>query len=97
MAKFLCVIFLISISYKLLAEFTVVSRDNSYVQTAQKSNDAKNQEKITEKGEKEFNVKFQVLQLNYQNLSEATLETKLKHGEPFPGFTNSNFTPPDII
>ena len=96
MAKLLFVLFLISISFKLIAEFSAVNKETSYIQTDQDSNDTESTERVTEKGEKEFNLNFHVLRLNQQNLLEETLITNLKHGEPFPGFTNSTFTPPDF-
>lgn len=96
MAKFLFAIFLISISFKLLGEISVVSKDISFIQTAQDSKDTKSQKENIGKGEKEFNIIFHFLQLHHGNLLDIVLNIKLKHGEPFPGFTNAAFAPPDL-
>lgn len=94
MAKLLLALFLVSVGFRLLADFSIVAKTDLYSQFVEDTQE--NQKEELEKGQKETKLTFHFIRLNSANhLLENHLKTAISHGKPSSGFVTSSFMPPE--
>jgi len=96
MAKILLAIFLVSVSFRLLVDFSIAAKTDAYSQLFQDSQESQKEE--LEKGQKEIKLTFHFLRFTSAHLLlKKQLKTSLHLGEPLPGYVTSSFMPPEVV
>ena len=94
MAKLLLTLFLISVSFRLLVDFSIVAKSDLYSQLVEDSQESQKEE--LEKGQKEIKLTFHFLRFTSAHLIlKKQLKASLHHAEPLAGYVSSSFTPPE--
>lgn len=95
MARLLLAIFLVTVTFKILADFSTAAKNKIYAQFAEDPQES--QKKDLEKGKQEVKFTFHHIRLisGYFLLRQG-LKTALPHGELSPGFVNPAFAPPEV-
>jgi hypothetical protein len=95
MARLLLAIFLVTVAFKVMADFSTAARNKIYAQFAQDPQES--QKEDLEKGKQEVKFAFHHIQLIPGCfLLKEGLKPALPHGEPSPGFVNPAFAPPEV-
>ena len=94
MAKLLLALFLVSVSFRLLADFSIVAKSNVYSQLIEDSQESQKEE--LEKSQKEIKLTFHFLRLTSAHLLiNMHLKVSLHHGELLAGYVSASFMPPE--
>lgn len=94
MAKLLFVLFLVSVSVRLLADFSIVAKTDVYSQLIEDSQESQKEE--LEKSQKEIKLTFHFIRITSSDqLLKSHLKTSLRNGEPLSGYVSASFMPPE--